>query len=233
MRNSQLAVVTALGIVLAATVGGAVWVRLGAEPPPELSGERGSRTVDHSGFDRVDVGGQWIVTIERGDAWRVSLEAPVEILDDVEVERDGNELSVEYEGGWCPGCFRDDKTLEVTITMPALASLELSGATVASFSGFEGRELTLDVSGAVELRGTASRFETLILDLSGAGGVDLGDVLVTDAEVDVSGAGNVTLRMAGGRLTGDMSGAANLEYFGTVSEEAIEKSGFVNVSRSD
>jgi hypothetical protein len=233
VRNSQLAVVVALGVVVAVTIGGAAWVRLGAAPPPELSGERGSRTVDYSGFDRIDVGGQWTVTIERGDAWRVALEAPVEILDDIEVERDGNELSVDYEGGWCAGCFRDDQALEVTITMPSLASLELSGATVASFSGFTGRELTLDVSGAVELRGAASRFERLTLDLSGAGSVDLGDVSVTDAEVDVSGAGNVTLRMAGGRLTGDMSGAANLEYFGTISEEAIEKSGSVNVSRRD
>jgi hypothetical protein len=233
MRNSQLAVVAALGIVLAVTVGGAVWVRLGAEPPPELSGERGSRTVDYSGFDRVDVSGQWTVTIERGEFWRVAVEAPVEIVDDVEVELDGNELSVEYDGGWCAGCFREDRALEVAITMPALASLELSGATVASFSGFDGRELTLDVSGAVEVRGAASRFQSLALDLSGAGSVDLGDVSVTDAEVDVSGAGNVTLRMAGGRLTGDMSGAANLEYYGTVSEEAIDKSGFVNVSRRD
>jgi hypothetical protein len=233
MRNSQLAVVAALGVVLAGTIGAAVWMRLGAEPPPELSGARGSRTVEYSDFDRVDVGGQWIVTIERGDAWRVALEAPIEILDDIEVERDGNELSVEYNAGWCPGCFRDDRALEVTITMPALTSLELSGATVASFSGFDGRGLVLEVSGAVELSGTASRFETLTLDLSGAGSVDLGDVSVTDAEVDVSGAGNVTLRMAGGRLTGDMSGSANLEYYGTVSEEAIERSGFVNVTRRD
>jgi hypothetical protein len=208
-------------------------MRLGAEPPPELSGERGARTVDYSGFDRIDVGGQWTVTIERGDAWRVALEAPVEILDDIEVERDGNELSVEYNTGWCPGCFRDDQALKVAITMPELTSLDLSGATVASFSGFAGRELVLDVSGAVELRGTASRFERVTLDLSGAGSVDLGDVTVTDAEVAVSGAGNVTLRMAGGRLTGDMSGAANLEYYGTVSEETIERSGFVNVTRRE
>jgi hypothetical protein len=233
MKNSQLAVAMALGVVLAVTIGGAVWLRLGAEPPPELSGERGSRTVDYSGFDRVDVGGQWTVTIERGDAWRIALEAPVEVLDDIEVERGGSELSVEYESGWCAGCFRDDQALEVAITLPALTSLDLSGATVASFSGFTGRELRLDVSGAVELRGMASRFERLTLDLSGAGRVDLGDVSVTDAEVDVSGAGNVTLRMAGGRLTGAMSGAANLEYFGSVTEEAIEKSGSVNVSRRD
>jgi hypothetical protein len=233
VRNSQLAVVAALGVVVAATIGAAVWMRLGAEPPPELSGERGSRAVDYTGFDRVDVGGQWTVTIERGDAWRIALEAPVEILDDIEVERDGNELSVDYEGGWCPGCFRDERALEVTITMPALGSLDLSGATTASFAGFTGRALAVDVSGAVELRGTASRFDRLTLDLSGAGSVDLGDVTVTDAELDVSGAGNVTLRMAGGRLTGDMSGAANLEYYGTVSEEAIERSGFVNVTRRD
>jgi hypothetical protein len=233
MRNSQRALLGAFGFVVAATIGLAISARLGVEPPPELSGERGSRSVDYSGFDRVDVSGQWTVTIERGDVWRVAVEAPVEILDDVEVERDGNELSVEYDGGWCAGCFRDDRALRVAITMPALASLDLSGATVASFSGFDGRELALDVSGAVELRGTASRFDTLTLDLSGAGSVDLGDVPVRDAEVDVSGAGNVTLRMAGGRLTGDMSGAANLGYFGTVSEEAIEKSGFVNVRRRD
>ena len=233
MRNSQVAVLGAFGLVVAVMLAAAVWMRLGAEPPPELSGERGSRSVDYSGFDRVEVSGQWSVTIERGNAWGVVVDAPVELLDDIEVERDGSELSVEYDGGWCAGCFRDDQALKVTITMPALTSLELSGATVASFSGFEGRSLVLDVSGAVELRGTAGRFEALTLDLSGAGSVDLGDVSVTNAEVDVSGAGNVTLRMAGGRLTGDLSGAANLEYSGTVSEEAIEKSGFVNIRRRD
>jgi hypothetical protein len=49
----------------------------------------------------------------------------------------------------------------------------------------------------------------------------------------VSGAGNVKLRMAGGRLTGDVSGAANLEYYGPVSEQSVQQSGFVNVRRRD
>jgi hypothetical protein len=39
--------------------------------------------------------------------------------------------------------------------------------------------------------------------------------------------------MAGGRLTGDMSGAASLEYYGTVSEESVDTSGMVNVRRRD
>jgi hypothetical protein len=78
-----------------------------------------------------------------------------------------------------------------------------------------------------------SRFDELSLDMSGAASVELGEVAVRDAEVDTSGAGSVTLLMAGGRLTGDMSGAASLEYYGTVSEESVDTSGMVNVRRRD
>jgi len=93
--------------------------------------------------------------------------------------------------------------------------------------------MSLNVSGAIDLTGAASRFDALTLYLSGTGSVNLADVPVTDANVDISGATSVTLRMTGGRLTGNLSGTANLEYFGTVSEESVEKSGFVNVRRRD
>jgi hypothetical protein len=211
MRKSQLAVLAALGLVVVVMLGLGVWFRLTADPAPELSGQRTSRSYDLTDFDRIDVEGQWQITIERGDAWSVAVETPVEILDNVTVERDGDELSIGYRGGWCGNCFRDGNTLKATITMPDIESLDLSGA--------------------VALTGASSRFDTLSLDLSGAGSVDFSDVRVTDANVDVSGASNVKLQMAGGRLTGDMSGTANLEYSGMVSEERVEKSGFVNVRR--
>ena len=69
--------------------------------------------------------------------------------------------------------------------------------------------------------------------MSGAGSVDLDDVATTDAEVTASGATNVRLRMAGGRLTGHMSGAGNLVYFGTVSEQSVSSSGMVNIRRAE
>ena len=231
MRNSQFAVLSALGLIVAVMLGMAVWFRFTAEPAPELSGQRTSRSYDFTGFDRLDIEGQWLVTLERGEAWSIALETPAEIIDDVEVELDGDELSISYERGWCAGCSREGNALEATITMPDIESVDLSGTTKLSFSGFDGRSLSVDVSGAVDLRGASSRFDMLVLDLSGAGSVDLSDVPVTDASIDVSGAGNVKLSMAGGRLTGDMSGAGNLEYSGTVSEERVEKSGFVNVRR--
>jgi hypothetical protein len=231
MRNSQRVVLAVIGGIAVLIVVLGIWLRVAAPDMPELSGERATQTYDLAGFDGIDVSGQWLLTVERGDAWRVAVEAPVEVVENLDVAIDGDRLSLHYEGGWCAGCFRGDRALEATVTMPALESLDSSGTTNISFSGFEGSALSLDVSGAVQLRGSASRFDALTLDLSGAGEVDLSEVSTTNAEVDVSGAGNVKLLMAGGRLTGDMSGAANLEYSGPVSEESVERSGFVNVRR--
>jgi Putative auto-transporter adhesin, head GIN domain len=233
MRNSQRAVVGALGLVVAIMVVFAAWVHLTAEPLPELSGQRTSRTFDHTGFDGVEVSGQWQVNVERGDSWRVSLDVPAELIDEVETELRGDRLSIAFEGGWCAGCFRDGLELKATVTMPALESLDISGTSFVRFSGFEGTNLSLDLSGAGEIRGVASRFEALRLDMSGAANVELADVPVRDANVDISGAGNVTLRMTGGRLSGDLSGAANLEYYGTVSAETVDRSGMVNVRHRD
>jgi hypothetical protein len=155
---------------------------------------------------------------------------PVEVVDEVRVDRDGGDL--ELQGPWWVGNFAGEgPALQATITMPALESVHISGASMLAFSGFAGRALSVELSGAGQLRGNASRFDRLDLDMSGAAAIDLSDVVVTDAEVDISGAGSVKLQMAGGRLTGDLSGAASLEYSGTVSEERVDKSGFVNVRR--
>ncbi|HEY3517349.1 MAG TPA: DUF2807 domain-containing protein [Gammaproteobacteria bacterium] len=237
MRNSQRAIVGLLGVAVGLMVVVAIWVWVAGERPPELSGERTTRTYDLADFVGVSVAGQWQIMVERGDAWRVSVEVPADYADQVRVERNGDVLNLAYPyrfGGFSRGGFGGvdrQRPFQATITMPALETLGLLGASQLSFSGFEGSALSLDVSGAVDLTGAASRFDTLTLDLSGAGRINLADVPVTDADVDISGAASVTLRMAGGRLTGDVSGTSNLEYFGTVSAETIDKSGFVNVRR--
>ena len=55
MRNSQRAVVAALGVVVVTILGVATWVRLSTQAAPELSGQRSSRTYDLMGFDGVSV----------------------------------------------------------------------------------------------------------------------------------------------------------------------------------
>jgi len=232
MRNSQRVVLGLLGVIVGLMVVVAVWVRAAAPALVRLSGERTTRTFDVTDFDGVDVGGQWRVVIERGDAWRVSVEMPAEVVDQVRVARDGDTLHLGYDGPWLGDFDSDDGSLQATITMPSLATLRFSGMSQQlSFSGFDGGSLSLDAEGAGNIRGASSRFDSLTLDLSGFGNIDFSDVAVTDADVDLGGFGNVTLRMAGGRLRGDMSGFGNLEYYGTVSEENIDKSGFGSIRR--
>ena len=229
MRNSQRVVVGVIGAIALAVVVMAVWVRVAAPDVPDLSGERATRTYDFTDFDGVAVSGQWQVTIERGDSWHVAVDVPAELVDGVRVEQDGGRLSVRSESAVWIGGFDDEGNLKATITLPALASIQLSGASKLTFSGFEGDRLSLTSSGAAEVRGATGRYDSLELVMSGAGNVDLGNLLVTNANIQTSGAGNLELNMAGGRLTGSMSGAGNLEYRGTVSEQSVSTSGIVNI----
>jgi hypothetical protein len=234
MRNSQRAVAALLGGIVALMIVAAIWIRVAAPEVPRLSGERTTRSYDHTDFTGVTVSGQWQVTLERGAAWRVTIDVPTELVDQVRVEKNGNELEIGSEGGWRFGGFgRDEPPLRTTITMPALESIVLSGASTVSFSGFEGDRLSLTSSGASEVRAASGRFENLTLVVSGAGNIDLGGVPVTNADIRVSGAGNIDLNMAGGKLTGSMSGAGNLDYVGTVSEQNVSSSGVVNIKRRD
>jgi hypothetical protein len=150
--------------------------------------------------------------VDASGQWEVAIERGDAWRIAIEVpEEHLDDIEVELDGdeltfgyeGECAGCFRD------------------------------GPSLTVDMSGASELRGAASRFDSLSLDKSGVGNLELGDVTVTNADVDLSGAGNVTLRMGGGRLSGDMSGFGSLEYYGTVSEQTVDSSGFANVRQRD
>jgi len=197
MRNSQRAIAALLGVIVALLVVVAIWVRVAAPEPRELSGEKTTKTYDLADFNAVDVTGPWRVTIARGDAWQVSVEMPVEVVDEVRVDRDGGDL--ELQGPWWVGNFAGEgPALQATITMPALESVHISGASMLAFSGFAGRALSVELSGAGQLRGNASRFDRLDLDMSGAAAIDLSDVVVTDAEVDISGAGSVKLQWPAG-----------------------------------
>lgn len=229
MRNSQRVVAGALGAIVVLLILGIIVTRIAAPRAPELSGERAARTYDLADFQGVEVAGQWQVAIERGDAWSVAVDAPAELIEELRIRVAGGVLKLEYEG---PRRLRDeDDTLAATITMPALASLESFGVSQLRFAGFDGARLSLELAGAGEVLGAASRFDELALEMSGAGNVELGDVAVTNADVAVTGAGSVTLRMAGGRLTGEVWGVASLEYYGTVSEERVDSSGLASVRR--
>jgi hypothetical protein len=232
MTSSQRALAAALGIVVLVVIASIIWLRLTASSV-ELSGERATLTPALTNFDGLGVAGSWRVDVTRGDSWRVELEVPAEIEDRLSARVVDGMLEIRFEDGFRFGGFGGGYEFGATITMPQLARVTLTGASELTLRGFEGERLAITSTGAAQIEGRASRYRALELTMSGAGEANLSDVTVTDADLGISGAGQVTLRMAGGRLTGHLSGAGEVEYYGTVSEQSITTSGVGRVEHVD
>ena len=233
MSLSQRVLLGGIGFVAFLMVMGAVWTRVSVMGAPRLSGERTTLTPALADFSGIEASDAWDATVTRGNAWRVELEVPVELADRVEARVDGGRLVLGLDDG--PGVrgSGDRRRMRATITLPRLDEVSLSGASEVEFSGFDGEQLRVALSGASELDGAASRYDQLALTASGASDADLEDITVVAAEVSVSGASSVSLRMGGGRLTGNVSGASSLDYSGMVSEETVSSSGASHVDYDD
>jgi hypothetical protein len=237
MRPSQIAMLSAAGVVVAVMLSTASWIALSAELEPEGAGnEQLTRTLALAGFTGVEVNGNWDVTIERGDTAAVELSYPSGFENRATAQVENGRLVIGgYTSGFKGGFWnrlddgRNSRRWTVRVTMPSLDTLEVSGASSIAFSGFEGSKLAAHVSGAADVRGREGRYRDLDVSLSGAGSLDFRDVVATNAKVALSGVGSIRLRVDGGVLTGNASGAGSIEYSGTVSMEQINKSGFVSV----
>jgi len=198
-------------------------------------------------FTSVDVENAFAVEIIQSDSFSVTIRVDDNILDSVDVSKEGDTLRIRLERGVS---VRGDVTLEARVTMPDLEGLELSGASRASVSGFRSSgELDIDLSGAsaldgdleagsididasgastVELEGSAGG---LTIVVSGASTLNLADLTVFTAEVSLSGASRATLSVQESIDPVDVSGASTLRYLGDPSLGNVRTSGASTVDK--
>jgi len=198
-------------------------------------------------FTAVYVENAFVVEIIQSDSFSVTIRVDDNILDSVEVSKEGDTLRIRLGRGVS---LRGDVTLEAMITMPDLEGLELSGASRASVSGFRSsRELDIDLSGASALDGDleagsididASGASTVALEGSaggltmvgsGASTLNLADFTVYTAEVTLSGASKATLHVQESIDPVDVSGASTLRYLGDPSLGNVSTSGASTVDK--
>jgi hypothetical protein len=245
MKKSHLFMLAGLGI-LGMFVIALVGLSRGSISYSE-SGETGARVMvdfndqisgnyDIKDFHTVVLNGAWEVDLIYGDDWEIELSYPRELENEIGVIREGNRLVLDSSQPhvWAWNWFNKDhgsRTFSARITMPELREIDIKGTSDLEFSGFEGDKLIIVISGAGNVEGEDGHYEELSVTMSGAGNVDARDVIVVDADVTISGAGNITLNMDGGVLSGDLSGFGNIEYFGSITEERVNISGFGDVGK--
>jgi len=194
---------------------------------------------DIKDFRGITFIGNWKVDLEQGDEWRVDLEYPGDFDKKIRVEMKGDHLILDPglrgtgHWNWKWWEMNGNKRFSARIVMPELDTLNITGATDLEFDGFSGEHLHITISGAGNIEGDDGQYRDLRLTMSGAGNVDMHEMDFEDAQVILSGAGNVSLRMNGGILSGNLSGFGNIEYYGRVSEERVNISGFGKVRNVD
>ncbi len=198
---------------------------------------------DLSGFTGVDAGGVFDITISPATEYSVSIEAGEQLLPLIETRVSNDTLKIKFDRS-----VKNVGDVKVVIGMPALNHVDLSGASALQVEpGFEADRFTVDLSGAasssldiavnkllVDLSGAADlelagKAYTLVLDASGASEISAEDMVIRDAQIDLSGASEIDLNVTG-ELVVEASGASEVNCIGRPESSRVDTSGMSDIS---
>ena len=171
----------------------------------------GRKTLNDPGdFSEVETRGALRLVLRQGDTYKVEAAGRSQDLDNLRLSTSGDRL-VARQGGRVGSLFSGfnfgGHPILVTVTLPRLQYLKLSGACQAEVSGFRDEALRLEATGASVAR-LDVRVPSLSLDLTGACQAELSGT-ATELAIDASGACEVkALGLQAERANIDLSGAS-------------------------
>ncbi|MDJ1502156.1 PspC domain-containing protein [Xanthocytophaga agilis] len=158
---------------------------------------------DYRDFKHLRIRGPFQVIVEQDDRYRVAIEGNDDDIDDVEFDKNGDELEITWRKPlfkWEEWNREEGPRLTIHITMPDAEGFDFSGATSFEVHNFDDlHDLDIDIS-------------------AGARGEI--DVDADELKVDVSSAGQLTLRGNTKDLNVDVTSAAQLSAFDLEAENA-------------
>jgi hypothetical protein len=209
------------------------------------------RTFDETGFSRVTVAGSYRVVVRKGDHFKIEAAGDEDVLNDLRVERDGDELIVKprntrlFGGNWGG---RDRKIL-VRIEMPSIERLSLAGAVLGDLGGFDRQDnMRIEQAGASNLRlngsygslrleqagacRTSATGQADQLDLDAAGACELAaaNLKTRNSKVTIAGMCKARLNVTES-LKGDAVGASEIAYSGQPASVKVDATGPSSIKR--
>jgi hypothetical protein len=182
-----------------------------------------SETREVTAFTRIEVTAGIRVVVRIGPAEAIEVSAQANLLPAIATQVGGETLRIEA---------RDDFTtvepVTVTVVIPALDGITLSGGSRAEIDGLEATSIQIDIRGGASatLVGAAD-----VVELTADGGAvaDLQDLSAGTMALRLSGGAKATVN-ASDAVTGSASGGSSLTVFGDA-ELRVETSGASEVAR--
>jgi hypothetical protein len=175
-------------------------------------------------FREVSAIGGWRIELSPGD-FGVTVSVNERHADDITVLSRNGVVTLTME----PGLRSVANSIVARVTVPTLERLDLDGGADVRINDLDGERLLVEVDGAASVKAVGSDITQLSVDVDGAANIDFSESSVVNADVDMDGASNLSITMAGGRLSGVLSGVGNVSYGGEVTDESIRIEGLGRV----
>ena len=176
------------------------------------SGSVTTETRSVANFTGVATSGSTDINVVKGAGFKVEVRGYNNLLPYLETVVVNNVLQVRFKDNTN---IRNDNT-EVTVTMPALENVSISGSANVSTNGefISTGELSTRISGSGNIllqKGSVKKFQA---EISGSGHIDAYGITTEDARVKISGSG-VTRVNPSGNLNVGIAGSGNVYYKGS------------------
>jgi Putative auto-transporter adhesin, head GIN domain len=182
-----------------------------------------NRTINGT-FKEIRIEGSMDVLVKQGDSIRVSVKDYSNIMPYIETKIVGNALVISHkDNAWIT-----NSAGEVTVTLPTLTNVELSGSgDVGTIGTFNFTDLSLFISGSgnFSFAGTCKKMNAKV---SGSGDIRAFDLPTEVVTARISGSGNMQLNVSQ-TLDATISGSGDIIYKGspTTVTKSISGSGSV------
>ncbi|MGL1887080.1 MAG: PspC domain-containing protein [Reichenbachiella sp.] len=203
-------------------------------------------------FNELEIHGFYNVDIRQGDEFKIGVNGPRKLTDDVIVNKYDQVLVLDFEKkDWnILEDIKNEGELNVTIYMPELSRVKGTGMCSFDIKGFDSDELVLDFSGATTCHYEGNTKE-LMLELHGASNIELsgqtgylvGDVSGASSlrayklnakKVDLKATGASTARVrAKDEMSVKATGLSNIRYKGDPDIKMIDEDGMSTIRSSD
>jgi|GEM_PF-2216894 len=241
MKKSTMMLTGGAAVILIILIALISFFRMSADRFIKFAGDS-EETVEQTGiietkemvfdkFDSLYFTSVWDVKIIEGDEYKVILTADKAIINELEVAKSGSRLSFSYDKYLRGVSSGSNNVVKAEIILPDLSEINFSGLGNLTIHDLHLDNLTINNSGASNIEAENVVIDQLELIVNGAANAELGNIEIKNCHLNISGAANIELNMTGGKLTGQVSGAASVVYSGTVTEESVAVSGIGSLSR--
>ena len=178
----------------------------------EGSGVVVNETRQVSDFDEVAFSGIGTLTIVMGDEELLEIEAEDNILPRIETAVRGNRLEISFDSDQWDNLIRPTEPIRYFLTVKSLTEVNLSGLGDVRIEDIETDRLVLVLSGAGKIN-VSGEATDLVINVTGAGAYDGGDLRSESGNVNLSGAGSATVWTTE-FLDVNISGLGTVRYYG-------------------